>query len=105
MLPALELCLAAWIDRYQAHWFQKLTPPLGIRPFIQLKFPDVDGCFYLTHDFHLAQVGTSDGIDVLTSIRGHDFDDVYSRRECFPIDGIDVPVLSCADLEEISPEK
>ncbi|MGL4090848.1 hypothetical protein [Hyphomicrobiales bacterium] len=104
-LAALERSLVGWVDRYPAHWFKTLVAPLALRAGLQFKFPDVDGCLFLSADGELLEIGTTNGVDVLTSVRGADFGECYSRRLMSAISGLNVPFLGAADLDAISPPK
>ncbi len=104
-LPALGRSLVGWVDRYPAHWFTTLVAPLALRPGLQFKFPDVDGCLFLSADGELADIDTTNGIDVLTSVTGADFGECYSRRLTSVVGGLGVPFLGAADLDAISPPK
>jgi hypothetical protein len=100
----LEQCLLEWKRMYPAHTLADLTPPLLLRPNLQIKFPDAD-CFYKQADGQMAEITPRDGIDILTSIGDADFDTYFERAVTMTMDGPNIRVLAASDVEGISPLK
>jgi hypothetical protein len=102
--PALDQCLIEWKAKYPMHSLTDFSPPLALRPGVQIKFPDAD-VWFMGRDDQPAELLIADGLDILTSIGDADFNEYYDRAVLKPIDGQDVPFLSAGDLEAISPSK
>ena len=102
--PALDQCLIEWKAKYPVHTLTDLSPPLALRPGVQIKIPDAD-VWFMRQDGKPAELLVADGIDILTSIGDADFNEYYDRAMLRSIDGQDVPFLSADDLETISPSK
>ena len=94
---ATEQALASWKRKYAIHTLLDLTPPLALRPLVQIKFPD-DICFYQDHEGNTLEITPEDGIDVLTSLPGAEFDSLQARSEMAEYDGLSLCFLGPADL-------
>jgi len=102
--PALDLCLMAWAAEHPMHSAANFSPPLPLRPGVQIKFPD-DEVFYVGADGEPTAIVPADCIDVLTSIGAADFGKFYDRAEWHEIAGIRLPLLARDDLNVVSPAK
>ena len=98
----LENALIAWAQEHPQHSNQNWTPPLPLRPKVQIAFPENDGVWYMDRSRALRGISTADGIDVLTSIEGMDFDECLRRAGTREVDDIPVYVMSAADLDNAS---
>lgn len=101
---ALEQSLSIWKRRYPVHTLSDLSPPIALRPNLQIKFPDADA-WYMGSDGKPAEILTKNEIDVLTSVGEADFDACFARAVAVQVDGLDVSFLAAVDLETISPTK
>jgi hypothetical protein len=70
--PALSQSLIEWKKKYPIHTLMDISPPVGLRPNVQIKFPDADVSFE-RRDGRLSELLVQDGIDVLTSMRDAEF--------------------------------
>lgn len=71
---AIEAALLEWKRRDPIHTMLELTPPLALRPMVQMKFPD-DVCVYLDTNGEPQEITAEAGVDVLTTLRGFVFAD------------------------------
>ena len=96
----LENALVAWANEHPQHAIsQRLVPPLRLRPDVQIKFPEIDGVWFLDLDENSREQGTRDGIDVLTSLYDLDFDECMRRAGQFDARGVTVFSLCRSDLD------
>jgi len=95
---ATEHALLAWATRYPAHTLRDMTPPLALRPMVQVKFPD-DVCLYMDEGGEIREIAPEDGVDILTTIPVGDFDDLYLRSKVVMLSGLVLRMLSHEDLE------
>ncbi|MBB4505993.1 hypothetical protein [Rhizobium leguminosarum] len=96
---AIEAALQEWKRRYAIHTILDLTPPLALRPMVQMKFPD-DLCPYQDRNGDVREIGPDNGVDVLTSLPGFAFADLYARGNDVIIDGIEVRILCQPDVDQ-----
>lgn len=100
--PRLREALLAWGERYPAHTYPELKPSLPLRSGMQQKLPATDGCWYMRDDREIAEIGPEDGVDLLTSIEGADFEELYDRGAVTRLDdGVLGRVLSADDLDRM----
>ena len=102
--PASDLALLSWATKYPRHSAADFTPPLPLRPDVQIKFPD-DEVLYLGADGQPKEIGPADCIDLLTSIGPADFAAHYGRADWRSVAGLYLPFLARGDLDSISPLK
>ncbi|KJC47322.1 hypothetical protein UB31_18890 [Bradyrhizobium sp. LTSP849] len=102
--PALEGALISWTTKYPVHSAADFSPPLPLRPGVQIKFPDAD-VYFLGADGEPKEIGPADCIDILTSIGPADFAAHYDRADWREIAGLRLPFLARGDLDAISPPK
>jgi hypothetical protein len=96
----LEEALVAWAKEHPQHAInQGLVPPLRLRPGVQIKLPETDGVWFLDRHHNPREVGTKDGIDVLTSLCDLDFDECMRRATRHDAGGIAVFSLCHSDLD------
>lgn len=99
----LERALVAWAKEHPQHArYQNLTPPLPLRLGVQIQFPETDGVYFLDRSGGVGEVGTREGIDLLTSLRDLDFDECMRRALLHDVDGVTVYSLCPADLDRAS---
>ncbi|MGR9169604.1 hypothetical protein [Rhizobium sp. KDH_Rht_773_N] len=96
---AIEAALEEWKRRYPIHTMLDLTPPLALRPMVQMKFPD-DVCAYLDRNGDPQEITPEEGVDVLTTLPGFRFADLYARGNDVIIDGIEVRILCGSDVDQ-----
>jgi hypothetical protein len=102
--PSIDNALFAWAAKYPTHSASSFSPPLQLRPNVQIKFPDAEVLF-LGADGEPHEIGPEDCIDVLTSIGSADFVEHYARAEWRDVAGLHLPFLALTDLDTISPAK
>ncbi|MBB2678699.1 UNVERIFIED_ORG: putative nucleotidyltransferase [Rhizobium esperanzae] len=98
-IEAIEAALQEWKQRYAIHTMLDLIPPLALRPMVQMKFPD-DLCDYQDRKGDVREIGPDDGVDVLTSLPGFAFANLYERGRDVSIDGVKVRILCQADVDQ-----
>jgi hypothetical protein len=74
-----------------------------LRPGVQIKFPDIDGCSYMNSGGQPATIDHADRVDGLTSAGEHEFGRVFARATRRTIDGVTLAFLSCDDTETVAP--
>ena len=98
--PALEWAIVSWAQEHPQHAMrQNLVAPLALRHGVQIKFPEVDGVWFQDLSGAPQKVDVSDGIDVLTSLAGLDFDDSMQRAQPRDVRDVTVFTLAPADLD------
>jgi hypothetical protein len=100
----LEQALVSWSRQHPQHTNRPLTPPLNLRPNIQVHFPESDGVRYIDRAKKMAQVDANQGIDVLTSLGDLDFADAMSRAGTISIESLTLNYLGQDDLKRTRKE-
>lgn len=96
--PRLEEALVSWAQEYPTHTNRNFTKPLSLRPRLQLHFPEWDTA-YLTEANEIIEIKAIEGVDVLTSVEGLDFDACWDRSTPYRISELEVRGLCASDLE------
>lgn len=94
--------LVEWSHKNPLHTRTLIEHPVVLRPGLQIAFPEFDDVYYLTADGQTISVAPSIGIDILTSIPGHEFDEFFGRSVSWEIDGQQVRVTSLDDTHELA---
>jgi hypothetical protein len=100
--PKLQNALIAWAGEHPQHSNRNWTPPLDLRPKLQIAFPENDGVWYMDRAGGLREISTADRIDVLTSLEGMDFDECFKRGAVHEVEGVRIRAMSAADLDNAS---
>jgi len=100
--PSLEKALLRWSEEHPSHTARPVTSPIKFFPKGQQRFPEAE-CSFMTRAGDPIEILTADGVDILTSIKDHDFDAFYHRAFTRCVDGMALLFLSAGDLPIISP--
>jgi hypothetical protein len=96
--PTLNAAVDGWAQEHPMHAIT-LGPGRDWRPGVQIRFPDGDGVWFEDRSGIIREVGTKDGIDMLTSLHDLGFDACMRRARRNDVDGISVFSLCPDDLE------
>ena len=94
----LARALVAWINEHPQHSSINIAQSLDLRHNCQIHFPEFDGVCFLDDSHLIQRIDAADGVDLLTSIAGLDFDDCVTRATSIEIEDIRVISLAAADL-------
>ena len=94
----LDTVVDGWVRDHPQHAVT-LGPGRQWRPNVQVHFPDGDGVLFFDQSNNIREINVKDGIDVLTSLHGLDFDECISRAYRNEVDGMTIHSLCPDDLE------
>lgn len=97
--PNLERALVAWAREHPLHTNQAMEPPLPLREGVQIAFPENDGVWFMTRAGRPMEINAREGVDILTSMEGMDFDRAREDAREHVIDGLIVFGLGDKDLK------
>jgi hypothetical protein len=98
--PTLERALIEWAREHPLHTNQNWTPPLPLRPNVQIAFPEFDGVWYTDRSGEPREISTADRVDVLTSLQGMPFKQCFKQAVVYDVEGVPVRAMSAADLDQ-----
>lgn len=96
--PVLDDALIAWAEEHPSHTRLSWTTPLQLRPRVQIKFPD-QYAMYMSESNEIVEIKLEDGIDVLTSLSGLDFNECMDRSIVHRTSVGEVRHLCASDLD------